>query len=200
MIRSTVCPGLPEGTIGFRLGSISPRQAVAMMNRIPSLSAALIALAATPVLAQPAALMRPGQPVVLGSGHAAPAPMMADGGGPPVGGGALYQIYERAAAQGRAQAPAYAPPPPPYGYAPMGYGDGPAPVGANGWRSGAYGDPADGYCRPSSGRGATIGALSGAALGFGLSNRRERGVGTLIGGLVGGLTGAAIERGSNRCR
>jgi hypothetical protein len=175
-----------------------------MMNHIPTLSAALLAIAATPVLAQPAALMRPGQPVVLGSGYAAPAPMMADAGGPPPGGGALYQIYEQAAAQGRAQAPAYAPPPPPYGYAPqgyapIGYGDGPPPVGANGWRSGYYGDPADGYCRPSSGRGATIGALSGAALGFGLANRRDRGVGTLLGGIFGGLTGAAIERG-NRCR
>jgi hypothetical protein len=177
-----------------------------MMNRIPALSAALsaalLALAATPVLAQPAALMRPGQPAVLGSGYAQPAPVMAGNGGPPVGGGALYQIYEQAAAQGRADAQGYAPPPyaySPYGYAPMGYGDGPPPVGATGWRSGYYGDPADGYCRPSSGRGATIGALSGAALGFGLANRRDRGVGTLLGGIFGGLTGAAIERG-NRCR
>jgi len=172
-----------------------------MMNRISALSAALLALAATPVLAQPAALMRPGQPVVLGSGQVAPMPVP-DGAAPPVGGGALYQIYEQATAQGWAEPPGHAPQgyaPPPYGYAPMGYGDGPPPMGAAGWRSGYHGDPSYQDCRPSSGRGASLGALSGAALGFGLSNRRERGVGTLIGGLVGGLTGAAIERG-NRCR
>lgn len=177
-----------------------------MMNRFAALSApaALLALvAATAAAAQPAALMRPGQPAVLGSGYYVPAPAM-ERPSAPVGGGALYQIYEQAAAQGRAQAPDYAPQayaPQGYApqgyYAPMGYGDGPPPVGANGWRSGPYGDPADQYCRPSTGRGATIGALSGAALGFGLSNRRERGAGTLIGGLVGGLTGAAIERRTN---
>jgi hypothetical protein len=170
-----------------------------MMNRLLAISATLLAFAAESALAQPAALMRPDQPIVLGSGYPAPPAYLADPGAMPVaGGGALYQIYEQAAAQGRAEAPAYAPPPP-YGYAPMGYGDGPPPVGANGWRSGYYGDPSAQDCRPSSGRGAAIGALSGAALGFGLSNRRERGAGTLIGGLVGGLTGAAIERG-NRCR
>lgn len=172
-----------------------------MMNHISALSAALLALAAVPVLAQPAALMRPDQPAVLGSGYARSAPMPLESQAPPVGGGALYQIYEQAAGQGRAPSPydspyGYAP----QAYAPMGYYDGPPPVGAGGWRSGAYCDPVDQNCRPSSGRGAALGALSGAALGFGLSNRRERGAGTLIGGLVGGLTGAAIERGSNRCR
>ncbi len=184
-----------------------------MMNRpisinVAPMTAALLAAAlaaATPALAQPAALMREGQPVVLSPGYAPGPGPMAMAPGAPVGGGALYQIYEQAAAQGRGQMPyqPYAPPAPygyaPQAYAPIGYGDGPPPLGANGWRSGYYGDPADQYCRPSSGRGATIGALSGAALGFGLSNRRERGVGTLIGGIVGGLTGAAIERG-NRCR
>lgn len=182
-----------------------------MMNRIsaPSaalpaaLSAALLALTAAPVLAQPAALMRPDQPVVLGSGYANSAPMPIDNQAPPVGGGALLHIYQQAAGQGFESGPHDGGMASPYGYAPpaypqMGFG-GPPPVGAGGWRSGAYGDP-DQDCRPSSGRGAALGALSGAALGFGLSNRRERGVGTLIGGLVGGLTGAAIERGNNRCR
>jgi hypothetical protein len=175
-----------------------------MMNRISTLSAALLVLASAPVLAQPAGLMRPDQPVVLGSGFAPSAPMQIDNQAPPVGGGALFHIYQQAAGQGFDQGPYDGQMASPYGYAPqaypqMGFG-GPPPVGAGGWRSGAYGDPSDQNCRPSSGRGATLGALSGAALGFGLSNRRERGVGTLIGGLVGGLTGAAIERGNNRCR
>lgn len=170
------------------------------MNRLLAISATLLAFAAEPALAQPAALMRPDQPVVLGSGYPTPPAYLGDSGAMPLGGGgALYQIYEQAAAQGRAEAPAFAPPAP-FGHAPMGYGDGPPPLGANGWRNGYFGDPAGQDCRPPSGRGAAIGALSGAALGFGLSNRRERGAGTLIGGLVGGLTGAAIERGSNRCR
>lgn len=183
-----------------------------MMNRVISLSALALMVAAVPGFAQPAALMRPGQPVVLTPAQAPPAPFAGETAAPPVGGGPLFQIYQQAAAQGRADAyyqggssQGWAPPPPPYGYAPqayapMGYGDGPPPVGANGWRSGYYGNPADQYCRPSTGRGATLGALSGAALGFGLANRRERGAGLLIGGLVGGLTGAAIERSGNPCR
>ncbi len=170
-----------------------------MIHRRTLAVAALLALAGTaPAAAQPAELLRPGQPVVLQPGMAPPDatfPRPRISGAVPgaVAPGALYQLYDQAAA------PAPLAPPPPYGYAAMGYGDGPPPLGAGGWRSGPYAHDDPG-CRPPSGRGAAVGALSGAALGFGLANRRERGVGLLIGGLVGGLTGAAIERGGNPCR
>ncbi|MBU6165151.1 MAG: hypothetical protein KGQ52_03350 [Alphaproteobacteria bacterium] len=163
-----------------------------MMNRFAPLFALMALLAATPVLAQPAALMRPGQPVVL----TAPTPV------PPPAPAAAGEAQAPAAA-GWAPRPGTAPPPygyPPQGYAAMGYGDGPPPLRSDGWRAGYHDDPADGRCLPPSGRGASTGALAGAALGFGLANRRERGVGLLIGGLVGGLTGSAIERSANRCR
>lgn len=160
------------------------------------LFALLVAVAAGPALAQPAALMRPGQPIVL----TPPEPVPATGQAHATAGTAAPQA-ERA--PGWAPRPGTAPPPygyPPQGYAAMGYGDGPPPLGSDGWRAGYHDDPADGRCPPPSGRGASTGALAGAALGFGLANRRERGVGLLIGGLVGGLTGSAIERSANRCR
>jgi hypothetical protein len=72
-----------------------------------------------------------------------------------------------------------------------------------GWNRG-FGGYGGGYyrgggwgCR-SSGAGALVGSVAGAALGYGVANPWDRGTGVVIGGIVGALAGTALER-SNRC-
>lgn len=80
--------------------------------------------------------------------------------------------------------------------------------GGRGWSPGWSGGFGHGFnrggfhrggwaCR-STGTGALVGSVAGAAVGYGVANSRDRGTGVVIGGIVGALAGTALER-SNRC-
>jgi hypothetical protein len=67
-----------------------------------------------------------------------------------------------------------------------------------GYGRGHYGGYGGGWGCRSTGAGALAGSVAGAAIGYGLANRWDRGTGVVLGGIVGALAGTAIER-SGRC-